>query len=77
MKKIQVLGTGCAKCERLAEQTRLAAEELGLQYEIETVQDIDRIVAMGALATPALAVDGKIVVSGKIPALEELKNKLT
>ncbi len=77
MKKIQVLGTGCAKCERLAEQTRLAAEELGLQYEIEKVQDIDRIVAMGALATPALAVDGKIVVSGKIPALEELKNKLT
>jgi small redox-active disulfide protein 2 len=67
MKKLQILGTGCAKCQQLAEHTKVAADALGLQYEIEKITQIDQIMKMGVMWTPALAVDGVVKVSGKVP----------
>ncbi|HUT29414.1 MAG TPA: thioredoxin family protein [Sedimentisphaerales bacterium] len=76
MKKIQVLGTGCPKCRKLAENAELAAKDLGIEYEIEKVTDINRIMEFGVMMTPALAVDGKVKVVGKVPNIEELKRLL-
>ncbi|MDT8286187.1 MAG: thioredoxin family protein [Elusimicrobiales bacterium] len=72
-KKIQVLGMGCLKCNRLYANAELAAKELGLDYEMEKIDDIDRITDMGVMLTPALAVDGKVLFSAKVPPVEELK----
>jgi small redox-active disulfide protein 2 len=74
--KIQVLGTGCAKCKLLAEQTERAVRELGLDAEVEKVTEITEILDFGVMMTPALAVDGKIKVVGKVPQIEELKEML-
>ena len=71
--KIQILGTGCPKCNKLAELTNQAADELGLDYELEKVTDINDIIAMGVMMTPALVVDGKVKLTGKVPSLEDLK----
>jgi len=77
MKKIQILGTGCPKCEKLAEAAKEAAESLGLEYELEKVKDITEIMNFGVMVTPALAVDGQVKVSGKIPTIDELKEYLS
>ncbi len=74
--KIQVLGTGCAKCKLLAEQTERAVRELGLDAEVEKVTEITEILDFGVMMTPALAVDGEIKVVGKVPQIEELKEML-
>ncbi len=76
MKKIQILGSGCAKCKKLAELTELAAKELGLTYELEKVTDFAKIVAFGVMTTPALVVDGQVKISGKLASVEELKKLL-
>jgi len=76
MKKLQILGTGCAKCTKLAEVTEHAALSLGLPYEIEKVTEIQRIMAFGVMMTPALVVDGVVKVSGKIPSSEEIRKML-
>jgi len=76
MKKIQILGTGCPKCKRLAENAEKAIEEMGLDYEIEKVTDIQKITAYGVMMTPALAVDGQVKVIGKVPSVAELKELL-
>lgn len=73
MKKIQVLGTGCPKCKRLAENVEAAAKELGIEYTLEKVTQINDIIKMGVMVTPALAVDGVIKVVGKVPAAAEIK----
>ncbi|MCG6962376.1 MAG: thioredoxin family protein [Acidobacteria bacterium] len=73
MKKIEVLGTGCPKCVKLANAVCQAADELGLEYELEKVTDIKAIVGRGVMMTPALAVDGKVKVVGRVPDLDELK----
>lgn len=73
MKKLQILGTGCPKCKKLAELTEQAARELGLEYELVKVTEINNIMDFGVMMTPALAVDGKVKVSGKIPSLDEIK----
>ncbi len=73
MMKLQILGTGCAKCEKLAEQTKAAADGLGIDYEIEKVTDIGEIMKFGVMVTPALVVDGEVKVVGKAPPAEELK----
>ncbi len=73
MKKLQVLGTGCAKCRMLTDHAEQAAKELGLEYTLEKVTDINDIVAFGVMATPALVVDGEIKVSGRVPTVESLK----
>jgi small redox-active disulfide protein 2 len=76
MKKIQILGTGCPKCKKLAENTESAAKALGIEYTIEKVTDINRIMAFGIMMTPGLAVDGKVKVAGKVPSADELKKLL-
>ncbi|MCK4935263.1 MAG: TM0996/MTH895 family glutaredoxin-like protein [Elusimicrobiales bacterium] len=73
MKKIQILGLGCPKCQKLYDLAEEAAKELGIEYEMEKVDDINRIFDMGAMTTPALAIDGDIKFSGNIPNTEELK----
>ena len=73
MKRLQILGPGCPKCAKLAEAAAKAAHELGIDYQLDKVQEIDKIIAFGVMSTPALAVDGKVVVSGKVPSVEELK----
>lgn len=71
--KLQILGTGCAKCNALTMATEKAAQELGLPYELEKVTDLKRIMAFGVMMTPALVVDGQVKVSGKVPGVAELK----
>lgn len=74
--KLQILGTGCAKCNALTLATEKAAQTLGLQYEIEKVSDLNRIMSFGVMMTPALVVDGKVKVSGKVPSVDEIKTML-
>ncbi|MEW6052096.1 MAG: thioredoxin family protein [Candidatus Zixiibacteriota bacterium] len=73
MKLIQILGTGCPKCKKLEENTRLAVQQIGLECEVLKVTDINTIMHMGVMMTPALAIDGKVILSGKVPSIEELK----
>jgi len=74
--KIQVLGTGCAKCKLLAEQAERAVQELGLDTEIEKVTEINKILDFGVMMTPALVIDGEVKTIGKVPAIDELKDML-
>jgi len=76
MKKLQVLGPGCINCQRLEENSRKAAEELGIEFEIEKISDIKQITSFGVMRTPALVVDGQVKVSGKVPGVGELKELL-
>jgi len=73
MKRIQILGTGCPKCKKLAENAEAAAKELGIEYEIEKVTEINEIMKFGVMVTPALAVDGKVKVFGKVPSSDEIR----
>jgi small redox-active disulfide protein 2 len=74
--RIQVLGTGCAKCKLLAEQAERAVEEMGLDVEVEKVTGINEILDFGVMMTPALVIDGEVKVVGKVPAIDELKEML-
>ena len=74
--KLQILGTGCAKCNALMQATEQAAQSLGLPYELEKVTDLNQIMSFGVMMTPALVVDGKVKVSGKVPNVNELKSLL-
>jgi small redox-active disulfide protein 2 len=74
--KIQILGMGCPKCKKLYEAAETAAKELGLEYEMEKIDDIDTIVEMGVMMTPALAIDGEVKLVGRIPTVENLKELL-
>jgi small redox-active disulfide protein 2 len=76
MKKLQILGTGCPKCHKLAENTKAAADALGVAYELQKVTQIDQIMKFGVMFTPALAVDGVVKVSGKVPGVEAIKAML-
>jgi len=76
MKKIQILGTGCPKCKKLAENAEAAAKELGIEFEIEKVTGINEIMKFGVMVTPALAVDGKVKVVGKVVSPDEIKGML-
>ena len=77
MKTIQVLGTGCPKCRKLAENAEAAAKALGIEYELEKVTDIDRIMGFGVMMTPALVVDGQVKAAGKVPSADEIRKMLT
>lgn len=72
MKKLQILGTGCPKCKKMAELTEEAAKKLGIAYQIEKVTDINEIMKFGVMMTPALAVDGVVKVAGKVPSVDEI-----
>jgi len=74
MKKIQILGTGCPKCKKLAENADAAAKQLGIEYTLEKVTDIKEIMKFGVMMTPALAVDGHVKITGKVPTVEEIQN---
>ena len=76
MKKIQILGTGCPKCKKLAENAEAAAKELGIEFEIEKVTGINEIMKFGVMVTPALAVDGEVKVVGKVVSPDEIKGML-
>jgi small redox-active disulfide protein 2 len=73
---IQILGMGCAKCRKLEERTRQAAEGLKLDYQIEKIKDLQQIMAFGVMITPALVVDGVVKVAGKVPGVEDIKKLL-
>ncbi len=73
MKKLQILGTGCPRCKKLAENTETAAKDLGIEYTLEKVTDINDIMKFGVMMTPALAVDGQVKVVGKVPSPDEIK----
>ena len=74
MKKIQVLGTGCPKCKKLAENADAAAKAMGIEYELIKVTDINEIMVFGVMITPALAVDGQVKITGKVPSPEDIKS---
>ncbi|MFH1964735.1 MAG: thioredoxin family protein [Acidobacteriota bacterium] len=70
---IQILGTGCPKCKKLAETAEKAAMESRLEYELEKVTDINKIMSFGVMMTPALVIDGEVKTVGKIPSVKEIK----
>lgn len=71
MKKIQILGGGCAKCGTLYKNAEAAVQSLGIEYEMEKITDFKVIMAMGVMSTPALVVDGVVKSSGKVPSQKE------
>jgi small redox-active disulfide protein 2 len=76
MKKIQILGTGCAKCAKLTENAEKAAKEAGIEAEVEKVTDIKKIMEFGVMMTPGLAVDGEVKAVGKVLSVKEIKKLL-
>jgi len=74
--KIEILGTGCAKCKKLYENTLEAVKLSGKEAEVSKVEDIKEIVAYGVMSTPAIVVDGVVKVSGKLVSPEEIKAML-
>ena len=76
MTRIQVLGTGCPKCRQLAENAELAAQTLGIEYELEKVTEINEIMKFGVMMTPGLVLDGDVKVTGKVPSPEQLMKML-
>ena len=77
MKKIQILGTGCPKCKKLAENAEAAVKELGIDFEVEKVTDINEIMGFGVMMTPALAIDGEVKSVGKVLSQDEISKILT
>lgn len=77
MKTIQVLGTGCPKCKKLTESAEAAAKELGIEYELKKVTDINQIMKFGVMMMPALVLDGEVKIAGKVPSVEEIKAMLS
>jgi small redox-active disulfide protein 2 len=73
MKKLQILGPGCTRCVNLAAATDQAAKALGIEYQLEKVTDIQQIMGFGVMMTPALVVDGKVKLAGRVPSVEEIK----
>jgi len=74
--KIEILGTGCPRCKKVAELTEQAAKKLGIEVEIIKVTDIKDIMNYGVMFTPALVINGKVKSAGKIPTIEEIKSWL-
>lgn len=73
---IKVLGTGCTKCKKLEQMTREVVAELGLDANIEKEEDIYKIMQYGVMTTPAIVIDGEVVLKGKLPSVKELKGIL-
>lgn len=74
--KIQVLGTGCAKCKKLMSAVETAVADLGIDAEVEKVDDIKQIAQMGVMSVPGLAIDGEVVSSGKALTPDQIKSHL-
>ena len=73
MKVIKILGTGCPRCDQLAAAAKLAAEQLGFEYELEKIKDISEFPSYGLMLTPGLVVDGELIVQGKVPTVDEIR----
>jgi small redox-active disulfide protein 2 len=71
--EIKVLGTGCSKCNTLEKSVKSALEELHLPQVVEKVDDIQKIISYGVMMTPALVINGKVVVKGTVPSVKELR----
>ena len=76
MKKIEILGTGCSKCNRLEKNVRKAVDKVGIKAKIVKVSKIEDIMERGVLITPGLMIDGKVVVSGNVPGVDDLVDLL-
>ena len=74
---LKILGTGCPKCKKLEEATKVAAEELGVKYTIEKVTDIEKIMAFSVMSTPALVVNGEVKVAGRVPSIDDIKKMIS
>ena len=77
MKKIQILGTGCPKCKKLAENAEAAARDLGIDYTLAKVTALNDIMKFGVMMTPALAIDGQVKAVGKVLSPDEIKSMLS
>jgi len=77
MKKIQILGTGCPKCRKLAENAEAAAKELEIEFQVEKVTEINEIMKFGVMVTPALAIDGQVKAIGKVPNVGTIREMLS
>lgn len=75
--EIKILGTGCAKCKTLEKLTRDVVEQNGIDATITKVEDFIEIMKLGVMTTPALVVDGKVLVKGRVPSADEIKQVLT
>jgi len=76
VKKIQILGTGCVKCTKLAENADTAAKDLAIEYKLEKVTQLNDIMKFGVMITPTLVIDGVVKVSGKVPSVDEIQAML-
>ena len=74
--KLQILGSGCRKCAKLTANAEAAAQALGISYEIEKITDINAIIDSGVMHTPALAIDGEVLLEGKVATAEEIQSLL-
>lgn len=70
--EIKVIGEGCEKCDKLYENTCLAVKELGLEASIDKVEELMDIVRLGVMTTPSVMVDGKLIISGRVPKVKEI-----
>ena len=71
--KLTIYGSGCGKCQKLTANAESAAQALGLDFDVEKITDVNGIIDAGVMHTPALAVDGELVVEGQVPGEEEIK----
>jgi len=76
MRSIEILGPGCPRCEQLAATAKLAADQLGIEYELSKVTDINAYPSYGLMMTPGLVMDGELKVQGKVPSVDEIKDLL-
>jgi len=74
--KLTIYGSGCSKCKLLTEHAEAAAKALGISYEIDKVTDMNAIIDAGVIRTPALAVNGELVIEGAVPSADKLKTYL-
>jgi len=75
--KLEILGSGCANCHKLMAVTEEALRDLGVEAELVKVEDFKTIMGYGVMSTPALVIDGKVVMSGKVPSKAEVSSLLT
>jgi small redox-active disulfide protein 2 len=74
--KIQILGTGCPKCEKTTKAVKEIVEELGLEAEIEKVTDLNEIMTFNVMSTPAVVIDGQVKIAGRVPSARALRKLL-
>ena len=77
MKKIEILGSGCAKCKKLHQQTEEMVKKMGIEAQVDKVEDITKIMDYGVMMTPAIVVDGEVKAAGRIPGDDELRKLLS